>query len=124
MPKYLEVLVDLKFNGSQNKFEEIYNDSVTYQELEQDCYIDFKNMVNDYIGKVKFRKAREISQENSLTCRLFMTPGQYKKFEAIYKGQEVDKKNSTAENIVYYKFRFLHDFKICNLRLDEDETEK
>lgn len=124
MPKQLQILVDLEFNGSQNKFEEIYNDSVSYQEIEQESYIDFKSMVNNWIGKVKFRKARDISKENSLTCRLSMTPSQYRKFEAIYKGEELNKSTSTSENLIYYKFRFLHDFKVCNLRMDEEETDE
>lgn len=124
MPKHLQVLVDLEFDGSPNKFEEFYGDTTNYQDVEQESYIDFKGMVTDYIGKVKFRKARDISKENSLTCRLSMTPQQYRKFEAIYQGEELDKTKSTEENPVYYGFRFLHDFKVCNLRLDEEETEE
>jgi len=81
-------------------------------------------MVNEFIGKVKFRKARDITRDNSLTCRLHMTPQQYRKFEAIYQGEELNEEKSSDENPVYYKFRFLHNFKICNLRLEEEETEE
>lgn len=122
--KQLQVLIDLEFDGSPNEFEEFYGDTTTYQEVEQESYIDFKGMVTDYIGKVKFRKARDISKENSLTCRLHMNVQQYQKFEAIYQGEEINQEKSTEENPVYYKFTFLHDFKLCNLRLEGEETEE
>jgi hypothetical protein len=121
----IEVLVDLEFDGSTNQFEEFYGDTVSYQEVEQESYIEFKIMVNEFIGKVKFRKAREISYPSSLTCRLTMDAEQYSQFEAIYKGEVIDDKKSTEEETVYERFFFLHNFKICNIRLhDENNPEE
>jgi len=79
-------------------------------------------MVNDFVGKVKFRKAREISGPSSLTCRLTMDEAQYSLFEAIYKGEKIDEEESTEEQEVYYRFFFLHDFKICNIRLHDENN--
>lgn len=122
--KYIEVLVDLEYRGNQNQFLEFYGDSVNYQHVEQESYIEFKTMVDDYIGKIKFRKAREISKDYSLTCRLTMTPSQYSLFQAIYKGEAVDEEESTEEEVVYKRFFFLHDFTLRNLRLyDEPNSE-
>lgn len=122
--KLLKALIDLEFDGSMNEFEEFYGDSMTYQQVEQESYIDFKHMVNNAIGKIKFRKVRDISRENSLTCRLILTAKQYEKFKAIYNGEVVDKEKSTESNTVYKKFSFLHKFKIHNLRLEESTKDK
>jgi len=118
----IEALVDLEFDGSTNKFEEFYGDSVTYQQVEQESYIEFKIMMNDFVGKVKFRKSREISRPSSLTCRLTMSDVQYSLFEAIYKGESIDEEESTEDKIVYHRFFFLHDFKICNIRLHDENN--
>lgn len=120
-----EVLIDLEYYGSQNQFEEFYGDSVSYQQVEQESYIEFKLMVNEYVGSVKFRKAREISKPNSLTCRLTMDDSQYEVFEAIYKEELVDEAKTTEDETVYKRFFFLHDFKVCNIRLyDENNPEE
>ncbi|MDG1949222.1 MAG: hypothetical protein P8J32_00155 [bacterium] len=118
----VEALVDLEFDGSTNKFEEFYGDTISYQQVEQDSYIEFKMMVNEFIGKVKFRKAREISRPSSLTCRLTMDEAQYSLFEAIYQGETIDEEKSTEEQVVYKRFFFLHDFKICNVRLNDENN--
>lgn len=118
----VEALVDLEFDGSQNKFEEFYGDAISYQQVEQESYIEFKMMVNEFVGKVKFRKAREISTPNSLTCRLTMSEEQYSLFDAIYQGETIDEEKSTEEQVVYKRFFFLHDFKICNIRLNDENN--
>lgn len=118
----IEILVDLEFDGSPNKFDEFYGDAISYQQVEQESYIEFKIMVSEFVGKVKFRKAREISKSSSLTCRLTMNEKQYSLFEAIYKGETIDEKKSTEEQVVYKRFFFLHDFKICNIRLNDENN--
>ena len=45
------VLIDLSYDGSMNEFEEFYGFSITYQELEQQSYIEFKEMMFEYINK-------------------------------------------------------------------------
>ena len=65
------VLIDLAYKGSMNEFEEFYGFSVTYQELEQQSYIEFKEIMFESINsKIKFRKYGRIG--NVLTVRAEM----------------------------------------------------
>ena len=107
----VNLLIDLVYGGTMNQFEEFYGDSVSYQELEQKSYIELKDMLVSEIGRIKFRKAREIIASNGLTCKLEMTKPQYDKFMGIYESK--DKKISSA-------FSFVYGFKISNVRLDTD----
>lgn len=107
----VNLLIDLVYGGTMNQFEEFYGDSVSYQELEQKSYIELKDMLVSEIGRIKFRKAREIITNNGLTCKLEMTKPQYDKFMGIYESK--DKKISSA-------FSFVYGFKISNVRLDTD----
>ena len=126
----VKLLLNIKFDGSKNKFEEFYGDCVSYQEIEQESYQDLKMMVEGEIGKAKFRKARDISGDDFLTCRVDMTASQYEKFISIHEGREIDikKTNDYIENpegrVIYKKFRFLHDFIIDNVRLQNKEMEE
>lgn len=110
----LTILLDLSYNGSMNAFEEFYGDSVSYQELEQESYIELKTLINKELGKVKFRKAREIIQENALTCKLEMSKKQYEKLLHIYNGEILDKSGKKHE-----PFKFVFNFKIHNIRIEE-----
>ena len=110
--KNVNLLVDLVYNGTMNHFEEFYGDSVSYQELEQESYIELKSMLVAEIGRVKFRKAREIIAANGLTCKLEMTQSQYDKFMDIYERRAKGEKNG--------KFSFMYGFKITNVRIDTD----
>jgi GTP:adenosylcobinamide-phosphate guanylyltransferase len=52
-----KILIDLAYKGSSNEFEEFYGYNITYQELEQQSYIEFKNIMFEKINKkIKFRK--------------------------------------------------------------------
>ena len=59
-----------------------------------------------------------------------MTETQYEKFISIHEGREIDikKTNDYIENpegrVIYKKFRFLHDFIIDNVRLQNKEMEE
>lgn len=116
----ISALVDLTYNGSYNQFEEFYGDHVSYKKLEQESYIDFKNMLSNFIGKVKFRKAREISLKHSLTCRIEITRKQFEEFENILTGNEIDKKLPSGK-VKYKKFFFIHNFCVKNLRFESEE---
>lgn len=107
----VNLLVDLVYSGTMNQFEEFYGDSVSYQELEQQSYIELKGMLVSEIGRVKFRKAREIVAANGLTCKLEMSRSQYDKFMDIYECKLKGKKSS---------FSFIYGFKITNVRIDPD----
>ena len=115
MPKQskqnISLLIDLVYGGTMNQFEEFYGESVSYQELEQKSYIELKDMLVTEIGRIKFRKAREIITTKGLTCKLEMTKPQYDKFMCIYESK--DKKTNSA-------FSFVYGFKIANVRIDID----
>ncbi len=44
------ILIDIEYKGNVNQFEEFYGDSVTYQEIEQESYIEFKTMMFEQIN--------------------------------------------------------------------------
>jgi len=57
------VLIDIQYEGSLNTFECEYGDNVSYQEIEQRSYIEFKELMFDNICKdIKFRKYGRIGQ--------------------------------------------------------------
>ena len=111
--KNIHLLLELAYNGTMNQFDEFYGDSVSYQELEQESYIELKGMLVMEIGRIKFRKARDIVVKNGLTCRLEMSKAQCDKLFSIY---EENKNNNSYSS----PFKFLHGFKIRNLRMDDE----
>lgn len=76
------VLIDLSYDGSMNEFEEFYGFSITYQELEQQSYIEFKEMMFEYINKkIKFRKFGRIG--HILTVRAEMYDSEIEELENL-----------------------------------------
>ena len=54
----IEVLIDLLYKKSMNDFEYWYGETVTYHEIEQESYIDMKEMLSNKVGsKFKVKKA-------------------------------------------------------------------
>lgn len=50
-------LIDIQYYSSMNSFEEFYGDHVSYQEIEQQSYIEFKEILFETIHPdIKFRK--------------------------------------------------------------------
>ncbi len=57
------VLIDIQYDGSLNSFECEYGESVSYQEIEQKSYVEFKDILFESINKdIKFRKYGRIGQ--------------------------------------------------------------
>lgn len=57
------VLIDIQYNDSMNAFECWYGEHVTYQEIEQKSYIEFKESIFSNICRnIKFRKYGRIGQ--------------------------------------------------------------
>lgn len=57
------VLIDIQYEGSLNSFECEYGDNISYQEIEQRSYIEFKELLFIKICKeIKFRKYGRIGQ--------------------------------------------------------------
>ena len=57
------VLIDIQYEGSINSFECEYGEHISYQEIEQKSYIEFKEILFINICKdIKFRKYGRIGQ--------------------------------------------------------------
>jgi hypothetical protein len=82
------VLIDLSYMGSMNEFEEFYGFSVTYQELEQQSYVEFKDIMFEKVNsKIKFRKYGRIG--NILTVRAEMYQEEIQKFEELIQNNKI-----------------------------------
>jgi hypothetical protein len=82
------VLIDLAYKGSMNEFEEFYGFSVTYQELEQQSYIEFKEIMFESINsKIKFRKYGRIG--NILTVRAEMYEAEIELCENLIQSSKI-----------------------------------
>ena len=81
-PSTVCVLIDLQYYASTNQFEECYGDHISYQELEQSSYIEFKELMFEDISRgIKFRKYGRIG--NILTIKADMLKVEIEKFKKI-----------------------------------------
>lgn len=95
------ILIDIEYKGNINEFEEFYGDSVTYQEMEQESYIEFKSMMLEQINSdIKFRKYGRLTK--CLTIKAEMLESEIKLFDEI------------LNNDI---FKFTTDWKISNITL-------
>lgn len=101
-------LFDLKYKYSMNYFHEIFGDNVTYHEIEQRSFIEFKEIlfeaINDNIKVRKQRNVKDLASEKhklSLTLGAELTKSEYEKFKKMIDNEAFD---------------FCHDFIIVNLR--------
>ena len=102
-----DYLITINYRLSLNSFEECYRDCVTYSEIEQVSYIDFKTMFFDMINKnVKFRKYEREGKYLKLKARMSK-----KDFETF---EELNKEN---------KFSFIHNFEISNIELFKEKDQ-
>ena len=115
------ILIDLHYKYSINEFEEFYGDWISYSEIEQVSYIDFKDMVFEMIGRgVKFRKFGR--ERRVLTIKSEMTAEEHELFlkilnkEAIDEEATNDKEKNPEGEVKYLRFNFLHEFEISNIR--------
>jgi len=118
----LPVLLDIKFDGSMNKFEEVYGDHVSYAEIEQESYIDLKAMMFEKINpNIKFRKFNR--EKNILTLKVDMLEKEYLYLQDILAKKVVnekatnDKTKNPDGNIIMERFNFLHPFIISNHKI-------
>jgi len=87
-PDTIVVLIDLQYYTSMNKFEETYGDNVTYQDLEQRSYIEFKEIIFEKINdNIKFRKFGRIG--NALTLKVDMLQPEVEKFKRMLEKNQV-----------------------------------
>lgn len=111
--KLLDVLIDIRFYESMNKFEEIYGEGVSYRRLEQDTYVELKAMTFDLLGrKIKFKKCRDLEKYANpmvLTVKAEMTEDEHERFLELYEKKE---------------FIFLYDFIVSQVRIAEQNQEE
>ena len=119
--KTKKYLVDIKYKYSMNYFYEFYGENVPYSVIEQNSYIDFKEMVFNKINEnIKFRK--HYREGMVLTLRIEMLQEEYDKFKRILNEEEIDwektnnVKNNPEKKEIKHKFNFLHNYEIVNLR--------
>lgn len=95
------ILIDIEYKGNLNEFEEFYGDNVSYQEMEQESYIEFKSMMFEHINPdIKFRKYGRLTK--CLTIKADMLETEIKLFEQILNNEI---------------FKFTTDWKISNITL-------
>lgn len=88
-PSTICVLIDLRYHSSMNAFEEYYGDHITYQELEQESYIEFKEHIFESISRgIKFRKYGRIG--NILTLRADMLKIEIEKFKKMLEKNDIN----------------------------------
>jgi len=74
----LNILINIRYRYSMNKFEETYGENVQYSRLEQESYIELKDMMTLKMNrKIKFRKFERNGMV--LTLRAELTEKEYKK---------------------------------------------
>jgi len=81
-PSTICVLIDLQYHSSINAFEEWYGDQISYQELEQSSYIEFKEIIfKDISRSIKFRKYGRMG--NILTIKADMLKFEIERFKKM-----------------------------------------
>jgi len=118
----LPILINIKFNGSMNKFEETYGEHISYAEIEQESYIDLKGMIFEKINKtIKIRKFNR--EKNVLTIKADMLEKEFQLLQDIIDNKMInesatnDKKNNPDGEQIKERFNFLHDFIISNVKI-------
>jgi len=122
----LPILIDIKFNGSMNQFEEVYGEHVKHAEIEQESYIDLKGMIFEKINpNIKIRKFNR--EKHTLTLKADMLEKEYQFLQDILAGKVIDEvktndKKKNPEGVQYIeKFNFLHDFIISKVKIMTEE---
>ena len=82
------VLIDIQYHDSLNAFECSYGDNISYQEIEQRSYIEFKEaMFNHICREIKFRKYGRIGQV--LTIKADMLKEEIENFKNMLEREEI-----------------------------------
>ncbi len=93
-------LIDIRYNGSMNDYYLFYRDNVPYSQIEQESYIELKEMVHEMINsKIKFRKHERNGMV--LTLKSEMSIEEKEKFVYLLNND---------------KFKFLHNYTITDFK--------
>lgn len=87
-PNTITVLIDIQYKSALNAFEEFYGENISYQEIEQESYVEFKEIMFEKINRnIKFRKYGRIGP--ILTVKADMTNGEMDQFQLILDRNEI-----------------------------------
>jgi len=82
------ILIDIQFYESLNEFEYQYGDFVSYKQMEQKSYIDFKELMFENICRdIKFRKFGRFGK--ILTIKAEMLKGEIEKFRILLENDQI-----------------------------------
>ena len=120
-PNTICVLIDLRYHSSMNHFEEYYGDNISYQELEQSSYIEFKELIFDNIHRnIKFRKYGRLG--NILTIKADMLKLEIEKFKKLLEKNEVRLMHGwVVSNVTIITDKFLDKGKVSEDDEEDDE---
>lgn len=82
------ILIDIQYHESLNHFEYSYGEFISYKQMEQRSYIDFKEMMFESISKdIKFRKFGRVGK--ILTIKAEMLKGEIEDFRELLEGDDI-----------------------------------
>lgn len=82
------VLIDIQYHESLNHFEYQYGEFISYKQMEQRSYIDFKEiMFNGICREIKFRKFGRVGK--ILTIKAEMLRGEIDRFKILLESDEI-----------------------------------
>jgi hypothetical protein len=82
------LLIDIQFYESLNEFEYQFGDSITYKQMEQKSYIDFKELMFENICReIKFRKFGRLGK--ILTIKAEMLKNEIEKFRDLLENDKL-----------------------------------
>lgn len=107
----VSVLMDLRYKFSLNHFEEIYGENVQYSDIEQESYIELKEMIFENIcNEIKFKKYNR--NNNILMLKAEMLESELETLILL-----------AEDKIPGKRLNFMHNFCITNIRLFTQEEE-
>lgn len=113
------VLIDLQYFDSINAFECWYGEHISYQEIEQKSYIEFKDLIfAEICREIKFRKYGRIGQV--LTIKADMLKIEIEKFKSLLEKEKI----KLTHNWIISNITIIKDgskFDINKKLLNEDE---
>ncbi len=117
------VLIDIQYEGSLNAFECEYGEFVSYQEIEQKSYVEFKDIMFESIHRdIKFRKYGRIGQV--LTIKADMLNNEIDKLKIMLIQNEIKMLHNwivSNVTIITDSKKFEENLKKSNQNSEEDE---
>jgi hypothetical protein len=122
------ILIDIQFYESLNEFEYQYGDFISYKQMEQKSYIDFKELMFENICRdIKFRKFGRFGK--ILTIKAEMLKSEIEKFRILLENDQISIGYGwVVSNVTIIKDDKVNEQnskfkKIKNNNLDDDEEE-